>query len=106
MDVWDLRADLTPLKPGGAPGRHPAGEYALEDTGDRLGADASYGEIGYDFAGTLPWAPYLAYRYARSAAVRARMASPRTSIRSSPMPAATVTKPGAPGSRARSWANG
>ena len=65
MDVWDLRADLTPLKPAGVlPGVTLLGEYALEDTGDRLGAHAWYGEIGYDFAGTLPWAPYLAYRYA------------------------------------------
>lgn len=66
MDVWDVRAELTPLASFDVlPGITLKGEYVREDNGDRLRANGWYGEIGYDFSAALPWSPYLSYRYAR-----------------------------------------
>jgi hypothetical protein len=65
MDVWNLRANLTPLKPTGyLTGLTLLGEYAHQDNGNKLESDAWFAEVGYDFAGVLPWSPYLSYRYA------------------------------------------
>lgn len=65
MDLFDVRADLTPLKRTGVlPGLTVKGEYANESNGDELRAEGWYGELGYDFADVLPWSPYLSYRYA------------------------------------------
>ncbi len=66
MDVYDLRAIATPLAPTGVlPGLTLAGELVLQDNGDVQEGGAWYGEVGYDFAGLLPWSPYVSYRYAR-----------------------------------------
>lgn len=65
MNVYDVRAEATPLSQAGfLPGLTLKGEYAFEENGDRLEAHGAYGELGYDFAGALPWAPYVSYRYA------------------------------------------
>jgi hypothetical protein len=63
MDVYDVRAKLTPLKPVGVlPGLTLKGEYVREDNGDRQRGRGYYGELGYDFGDAVPWKPYLSYR--------------------------------------------
>lgn len=65
MNVWSIRADLTPLAGLAVlPGLTLKGEYAYEENGDALRADGWYGEIGYDFSALAAWSPYLSYRYA------------------------------------------
>lgn len=65
MNVWDIRAELTPLSGLDVlPGLTLKGEYVQQDNGDRQRGDGWYGELGYDFAAVLPWSPYLGYRYA------------------------------------------
>lgn len=64
MNVWDIRAQGTPLTM--LPDLFLSGEYVQEtnDTqGRKLDAQAWYGEIGYTLS-ALPWKPALSYRYA------------------------------------------
>jgi hypothetical protein len=65
MNVYDARADLTPLKGGETlPGLTLKGEFAYEKNGSRQEGYGWFGEVGYDFGKELPWSPYLSYRYA------------------------------------------
>jgi Alginate export len=65
MNVYDLRADVTPLKSSGTlPGLTLKGEFTYEKNGDTQEGFGYYGELGYDFGEILPWTPYLSYRYA------------------------------------------
>jgi Alginate export/Amino acid kinase family len=65
MDIYDVRADVTPLATSGVlPGLTLKGEYTFEDNGNIQEGHGYYGELGYDFGETLPWTPYLSYRYA------------------------------------------
>lgn len=65
MNVYDIRADLTPLEGHQTlSGLTLKGEFTYEDNGNTQEGFGYYGELGYDFGETLPWAPYLSYRYA------------------------------------------
>lgn len=65
MNVYDIRADLTPLRNYETlPGLTLKGEFTYEDNGSAQEGFGYYGELGYDFGETLPWTPYLSYRYA------------------------------------------
>lgn len=65
MDVFDIRVQATPLGRGEfLPGLTLMGELALEENGNTQEGHGFYGEIGYDFGETAPWAPYVSYRYA------------------------------------------
>ncbi len=65
MDIYDIRADVTPLRTSGVlPGLTLKGEYTFEKNGNTQEGHGYYGELGYDFGKTLPWTPYLSYRYA------------------------------------------
>lgn len=65
MDIYDIRADLTPLHGQDIlPGLTLKAEYSYEQNGDIQEGHAYYGEVGYDFHDVLPWSPYLSYRYA------------------------------------------
>ena len=65
MNIYDIRADLTPLKGKETlPGLTLKGEFTYEKNGDTQEGFGYYGELGYDFGESLPWTPYLSYRYA------------------------------------------
>jgi hypothetical protein len=65
MNVYDIRADVTPLKGKQTlPGLTLKGEFTYEKNGDTQEGFGYYGELGYDFGEALPWTPYLSYRYA------------------------------------------
>lgn len=65
LDVYDVRIDATPLsRVGFLPGLTLKGEFAFEENGDRVEAYGAYGEVGYDFGATVPWRPYVSYRFA------------------------------------------
>ena len=65
MNIYDIRADLTPLKGKEIlPGLTLKGEFTYEKNGDTQEGFGYYGELGYDFGENLPWTPYLSYRYA------------------------------------------
>lgn len=64
MDVWDFRAQGTPIPH--LPDLFLSGEYVIEKNdhdGRRLDANAWYGEAGYTLS-SVPWKPTLSYRYA------------------------------------------
>lgn len=64
LDVYDVRAELTPLAPLGVlPGLVLKGELAFEEN-DNVEAHGYYGEVGYLFREGQPWETYLSYRYA------------------------------------------
>jgi hypothetical protein len=66
MNVFDIRVDTTPLRTTDfLPGLTLKSEFAYEQNGDEQKGYGVYGEVGYDFADVLPWAPYLSYRFAR-----------------------------------------
>ena len=65
MNVYDIRADLTPLNGKQTlPGLTLKGEFTYEKNGDTQEGFGYYGELGYDFGESLPWTPYVSYRYA------------------------------------------
>jgi hypothetical protein len=65
MNIYDIRADLTPLRGKETlPGLTLKGEFTYEDNGNTQEGFGYYGELGYDFGETLPWTPYVSYRYA------------------------------------------
>lgn len=65
MNIIDVRVETTPLRNAGfLPGLTLSGELAYEENGNRQEGYGTYGEVGYDFADTVPWAPYVSYRYA------------------------------------------
>lgn len=65
MNVFDLRAELTPLAGTATlPGTTVKGEFVYQENGSKQEGTGYYGELGYDFTGVLPWQLYLSYRYA------------------------------------------
>jgi hypothetical protein len=61
LNVFNARAFTSPFK--GLPGLSFELEYAREENGDRLGADAFNGLVGYEMSNAA-WKPKLSYRYA------------------------------------------
>ena len=54
-----------PAQGQGDPARpHLKGEFTYEKNGDTQEGFGYYGELGYDFGESLPWTPYVSYRYA------------------------------------------
>ena len=62
LNVFDLRGEVHPL--ANLLGLGLSGEVVRELNGDQNNSWGGYAGIGYDFGDTIPFAPYVEYRYA------------------------------------------